>query len=80
MDRNRFGVYLGSGEGIQDFHNLMSLIAGAYVVEERRVDAPTFCRNGLREFHAGKRPSRNCTPRPATSPPTSACSGRTSTA
>ena len=54
VDRNRFGVYLGSGEGIQDFHNLMSLIARAYVPEERRVDAPTFSRDGLREFHAGR--------------------------
>ena len=26
VNRNRFGVYLGSGEGIQDFHNLLSLI------------------------------------------------------
>src|SRR5262249_39695379 len=26
-DRTRFGVYLGSGEGIQDFHNLVSLVA-----------------------------------------------------
>ena len=54
VDRNRFGVYLGSGEGIQDFHNLMSLIARAYIPEERRVDAPTFSRDGLREFHAGR--------------------------
>jgi len=52
VDRNRFGVYLGCGEGIQDFHNLMSLIARSYVVEERRVDAPTFVRDGLRELHA----------------------------
>src|SRR4051812_2760958 len=26
-DRTRFGVYLGSGEGIQDFHHLVALIA-----------------------------------------------------
>src|SRR5262245_27631100 len=26
VDRTRFGVYLGSGEGIQDFHHLISLI------------------------------------------------------
>src|SRR5690242_13878259 len=30
VDRTRFGVYLGSGEGIQDFHNLISLLAQAY--------------------------------------------------
>src|SRR6059058_3860421 len=27
VDRTRCGVYLGSGEGIQDFHNLVSLVA-----------------------------------------------------
>ncbi len=51
-DRNRFGVYLGSGEGVQDFHTLLSLIARSYVVEERRIDAAAFGRGGLREFHA----------------------------
>src|SRR5947209_8669681 len=30
VDRTRFGVYLGSGEGIQDFHHLISLVAQAY--------------------------------------------------
>ena len=51
-DRDRFGVYLGSGEGVQDFHTLLSLIARSYVVEERRIDATIFGRDGLREFHA----------------------------
>ena len=53
VDRTRFGVYLGSGEGIQDFHTLMSLIARSYIVEERRVDAAAFARGGLQEFHPG---------------------------
>ncbi len=53
VDRTRFGVYLGSGEGIQDFHTLMSLIARTYVVEERRVDIAAFARDGLREFQPG---------------------------
>jgi 3-oxoacyl-[acyl-carrier-protein] synthase II len=53
VDRTRFGVYLGSGEGIQDFHTLMSLIARAYVVEERRVDFAAFARGGLQEFQPG---------------------------
>jgi 3-oxoacyl-[acyl-carrier-protein] synthase II len=50
-DRNRFGVYLGSGEGVQDFHTLLSLIARSYIVEERRIDAVVFGRGGLSEFH-----------------------------
>ncbi len=52
VDRNRFGVYLGSGEGVQDFHTLLSLIARSYVVEERKIDAAAFARGGLHEFHA----------------------------
>ncbi len=51
-DRTRFGVYLGSGEGIQDFHTLLSLIARSYSFEERRIDATVFGRGGLHEFHA----------------------------
>ncbi len=47
VDRTRFGVYLGSGEGVQDFHTLMSLIARSYLVEERRVDFAAFVRDGL---------------------------------
>jgi 3-oxoacyl-[acyl-carrier-protein] synthase II len=51
VDRTRFGVYLGAGEGIQDFHNLLSLIAQAYRPETRRVDDAAFARGGLRAFH-----------------------------
>lgn len=53
VDRTRIGTYLGAGEGIQDFHNLISLIARAYQPEQRGVDTAAFARNGLREFHAG---------------------------
>jgi 3-oxoacyl-[acyl-carrier-protein] synthase II len=53
IDRTRFGVYLGSGEGIQDFHTLTTLIARSYMVEERAVDFAAFVRGGLREFHPG---------------------------
>jgi 3-oxoacyl-[acyl-carrier-protein] synthase II len=51
VDRNRFGVYLGSGEGIQDFHNLLSLIYQSYQRETRRFDAAAFERGGLSIFH-----------------------------
>jgi 3-oxoacyl-[acyl-carrier-protein] synthase II len=52
VDRTRFGVYLGSGEGIQDFHNLVSLIAQAYTPQTRHLDLAHFSRGGLKAFHA----------------------------
>jgi 3-oxoacyl-[acyl-carrier-protein] synthase II len=54
VDRDRFGVYLGSGEGIQDFHNLLSLIYESYRAETRQLDVATFERGGLSIFHAGR--------------------------
>src|SRR5260370_16167034 len=54
VDRTRFGVYLGAGEGIQDFHHLISLIAQSYQPERRAVDAAAFARDGLRQFHPGR--------------------------
>ncbi len=54
VDRTRFGVYLGSGEGIQDFHNLMSLIYRAYRRETRQLDVADFERGALRDFHPGR--------------------------
>jgi 3-oxoacyl-[acyl-carrier-protein] synthase II len=54
VDRTRIGVYLGSGEGIQDFHNLISLVAQSYEPQRRTVDAAVFTRGGLHEFHAGR--------------------------
>jgi 3-oxoacyl-[acyl-carrier-protein] synthase II len=52
VDPTRCGVYLGSGEGIQDFHNLMSLVAQSYRPETRCVDVAAFCRDGMASFHA----------------------------
>jgi 3-oxoacyl-[acyl-carrier-protein] synthase II len=54
VDRTRFGVYLGSGEGIQDFHNLLSLVAQAYRPEDRSLDMAAFTRGGLAQFHAAQ--------------------------
>src|SRR5262245_18186384 len=51
VDRSRFGVYLGSGEGIQDFHNLVSLIAQSYQPRAGKVNAPVFTEGGMRSFH-----------------------------
>jgi 3-oxoacyl-[acyl-carrier-protein] synthase II len=54
VDRTRLGVYLGSGEGIQDFDNLISLIAHSYDAERRACDMHSFLPGGLRDFHAGR--------------------------
>jgi 3-oxoacyl-[acyl-carrier-protein] synthase II len=54
VDRTRIGVYLGSGEGIQDFHNLISLVAQSYEPQGRTVDAAVFTQGGLHEFHPGR--------------------------
>jgi 3-oxoacyl-[acyl-carrier-protein] synthase II len=51
VDRNRFGVYLGSGEGIQDFHNLLSWIYQSYRRESRQLDEAMFEHGTLRDFH-----------------------------
>jgi 3-oxoacyl-[acyl-carrier-protein] synthase II len=52
IDRTRFGVYLGSGEGIQDFHNMIWLI-GQATRGDRDLDIPAFCRGGLERFDPG---------------------------
>jgi 3-oxoacyl-[acyl-carrier-protein] synthase II len=54
VDRTRFGVYLGSGEGIQDFYNLTSLVAQFYNPQNRSVDSVGFASGALRNFHAGR--------------------------
>jgi 3-oxoacyl-[acyl-carrier-protein] synthase II len=51
VDRTRIGVYLGCGEGIQDFPHLISLIAQNYNAATRTVDTVAFARNGLTQFH-----------------------------
>src|SRR5207247_2286534 len=54
LDRTRCGVYLGCGEGIQDFHNLVSLIAINYKPEKNEVDTAGFAKGGLEHFHPGR--------------------------
>jgi 3-oxoacyl-[acyl-carrier-protein] synthase II len=53
VDRTRFGVYLGSGEGIQDFHNLISTLARSLKADGRTVDNAAFSRGALATFHPG---------------------------
>src|SRR5262249_34590121 len=54
IDRTRFGVYLGSGEGTQDFHNLVSLIGRTYEPQRRGVNDVSFTAEGMRIFHPGR--------------------------
>jgi 3-oxoacyl-[acyl-carrier-protein] synthase II len=51
VDRTRVGVYLGCGEGVQDFPNLASLIGQTYQRERRQVDAAAFTGAALRTFN-----------------------------
>ena len=48
-DRNRFGVYLGSGEGQQDFPRFVSLVYRT--TQDGRVDTGEFTRLGVKELH-----------------------------
>ena len=52
VDRTRFGVYLGSGEGVQDFHALLWNIAQAFTPEGRSLDYALFNRLSIENFHA----------------------------
>lgn len=54
VDRDRCGVYLAAGEGVQDFPNLASLIARHYDPERRAVDAAQFTRDAVAVFHPAR--------------------------
>ncbi len=51
-DRRGIGVYLGAGEGRQDFENLMPLISRTTLAETMQVDNPRFCKQGATAFNA----------------------------
>lgn len=50
VDRTRFGVYLGSGEGVQDFMHMTKLLAASYRTEDRTLRIAQFIKMGLEEF------------------------------
>jgi 3-oxoacyl-[acyl-carrier-protein] synthase II len=52
LNRERAGVYLGSGEGVQDFHNLISLVARNYRSDQRAVNSVAFTKEALNTLHA----------------------------
>ncbi|SIO04204.1 3-oxoacyl-[acyl-carrier-protein] synthase II [Singulisphaera sp. GP187] len=49
LDRSRFGVYLGSGEGQQDFPRFVELVRNA--TRQGKVDTTVFTSQGLRKLH-----------------------------
>jgi 3-oxoacyl-[acyl-carrier-protein] synthase II len=49
LDRSRFGVYLGSGEGQQDFPRFVDVLNRS--TKDGKVDTATFTREGLKELH-----------------------------
>lgn len=51
INRERFGIYLGSGEGTHDFANLVSAIAIAYRPEKRALDPASFYSSSVDRFH-----------------------------
>lgn len=51
IDRTRFGVYLGSGEGIQNFDHMTTLISAGYSPETKVVDSSEFIRRGVTRFN-----------------------------
>lgn len=54
VDRTRAGVYVGSGEGVQDFYHLITTIAQSYRAERRSIEAPAFTTGGMRHFNPGR--------------------------
>jgi 3-oxoacyl-[acyl-carrier-protein] synthase II len=54
VDPTRCGVYLGCGEGIQDFNSLVMLIARHYDPAKRQVNAAAFTADALRQLHGGR--------------------------
>jgi 3-oxoacyl-[acyl-carrier-protein] synthase II len=54
IDPSRIGLYIGAGEGINDFSTFISLVARSYKRDRREIEAPIFTRNGTKEWHAGR--------------------------
>jgi len=52
VDRERFGIYLGNGEGQNQFDHLIASIAAAAIPGEARVDASKFFDASVKNFDA----------------------------
>ena len=62
LDRGRFGVYLGSGEGQQDFHRFVGLLHRSSKDHGGKVDPAYFTEHGLTDLH----PTREAEQEPGT--------------
>ena len=54
VDRTRFGIYLGSGEGKQEFECFISLVSRSYDTEKRLVDPRIFTVHAKDELDRGR--------------------------
>lgn len=54
VERTRCGLYLGCGEGIQDFEHLVSLVAHCYHPKDNSVDTAAFTAIALQHLHPGR--------------------------
>lgn len=54
VDMTRAGVYVGSGEGIQDFYHLITLTAHSYRPERRAIEAPAFTGGAMMQFNPSR--------------------------
>ena len=51
VDRTRFGVYLGSGEGAQDFPHMSTLISASFLPPTNSINADQFVKLGMECFN-----------------------------
>jgi 3-oxoacyl-[acyl-carrier-protein] synthase II len=52
VDRTRCGVYLGTGEGTQDFEHLIPVVARSYQPDRHGLDSLTFTAGAFHDLHA----------------------------
>jgi 3-oxoacyl-[acyl-carrier-protein] synthase II len=54
VDRTRFGVYLGAGEGRQEFNAFVSVLARSFQADRQAANTRSFAELGRRELHPEK--------------------------
>jgi 3-oxoacyl-[acyl-carrier-protein] synthase II len=54
VDRTRFGVYLGTGEGTQVFDTLIDMVASSYQPATRKLDDAIMSQRGIARYELGR--------------------------
>jgi 3-oxoacyl-[acyl-carrier-protein] synthase II len=54
IDRTRFGLYLGTGEGTQEFDRLITVVAHSFRPDLRGLDAAVVCAEGMKLYRAAR--------------------------